>query len=71
MLQTRVIRLDEIYVPVKRRKTLDPANKEHAKQAAAIFKQIGALNQAIEKAQLEALHAQSEAVHAHAAGLAK
>ncbi|MBL24785.1 MAG: hypothetical protein CMM48_12910 [Rhodospirillaceae bacterium] len=52
-------------------KTLDSTNKEHAKQAEAFFKLVGELNSAIEKAQLEALHAQSEAVHAHAAALAK
>ena len=28
MLETNVIRLDEIYIPVKRRKTLDPAKVE-------------------------------------------
>ncbi len=28
MLETTVIRLDEIYVPVKRRKTLDPTKVE-------------------------------------------
>lgn len=28
MLETAVIRLDEIYVPVKRRKTLDPTRVE-------------------------------------------